>query len=109
MKKRARHEKNPANSPNSANPGSDNELRRKEFIITTPEQLAGLAKLVNKGNNFAGKFFVLEQDIAFNDTTNWHNWVENPPEYIWKRPIGSSNWNTFCGTFDGNGFQGFLN
>jgi beta-lactamase class D len=47
-----------------------------EFIITTPEQLAGLAKLVNNGNNFMRKTVKLGANIMLNDTANWRNWAK---------------------------------
>jgi len=49
-----------------------------EFTITTPEQLAGLAKLVNKGNDFKGKMFKLGTNIMLNDTANWQNTYSVP-------------------------------
>jgi len=58
-----------------------------EFTITTPEQLAGLAKLVNKGNSFEGKTVKLGANIMLNDTTDWQNWANKPPKNKWK-PIG---------------------
>ena len=36
---------------------------KNTFTITTAEQLAGLAQLVNNGNNFAGKTINLGDDI----------------------------------------------
>ena len=33
------------------------------FNLTTPEQLAGLAKLVNSGNSFEGKIITLGADV----------------------------------------------
>ncbi len=58
-----------------------------EFTISTPEGLAGLAKLVNEGNNFSGKTIKLDADIDLGDK----EWT----------PIGNST-NKFQGTFDGN-------
>ena len=90
-----------------------------EFTITTPEQLAGLAKLVNKGNDFKGKTVKLGANIMLNDTANWQNWDKKKPKNKWK-PIGydkykyygniwrvmiaTNEYNWFVGTFDGNGF-----
>jgi hypothetical protein len=68
-----------------------------EFTITTPEQLAGLAKLVNNENSFEGKKFKLGANIMLNDTANWQNWADYPPINHWK-PINLLN-----GTFNGNG------
>jgi len=58
-----------------------------EFTITTAEQLAGLAKLVNNGNDFKGKTINLGANIMLNDTVNWQNWATKPPKNKWK-PIG---------------------
>jgi hypothetical protein len=58
-----------------------------EFTITTPEQLAGLAKLVEGGNNFYDKTIKLGADIMRNDTADWQNWASKPPKNKWK-PIG---------------------
>lgn len=68
-----------------------------EYHITTAEQLAGLAQLVNTApgtTNFQGKSFVLENDLDLSG----HEWISigtvsggTDPEY------------SFCGVFDGNG------
>ncbi|MDR3000065.1 MAG: hypothetical protein LBU89_02275 [Fibromonadaceae bacterium] len=84
-----------------------------EFTISTPQQLAGLAKLVNGGNNFKGKTIKLSANIVLNDTANWQWWTVTPPENEWI-PIGEFIFDDenfdyikkerFNGTFDGNGF-----
>lgn len=68
-----------------------------EYHITTAEQLAGLAQLVNADpgtTNFAGKTFYLENDLDLSG----HEWISigtvlggDCPEY------------SFCGVFDGQG------
>ena len=68
-----------------------------EYHITTAEQLAGLAQLVNADpgkTNFAGKTFYLEKDLDLSG----HEWISigtvlggDCPEY------------SFCGVFDGQG------
>ena len=68
-----------------------------EYHISTAEQLAGLAKLVNAKpgtTNFAGKTFYLDNDIDLSG----HEWISigtvlggDCPEY------------SFCGVFDGQG------
>ena len=68
-----------------------------EYHITTAEQLAGLAQLVNADpgtTNFAGKTFYLENDLDLSG----HEWISigtvaggDYPEY------------SFCGVFDGQG------
>ena len=80
-----------------------------EFIISTAEELAGLAKLVNGGNDFSGKTFKLGNDIQLNNTSDWESWETTPPENLWT-PIGVlvleptiSEDYYFCGTFDGQG------
>jgi len=70
---------------------------KSEFTIVTAEQLAGLAELLNAGNNFEGKTIKLERNIMLNDTTNWKNWKNEHPANKW-------NSSPFNGTFDGNGF-----
>jgi len=80
-----------------------------EFTITTPQQLAGLALLVNGGNDFSGKTIKLGANIELNDVANWENWADMPPANAWTA-IGMSislylndaNDRPFNGTFDGN-------
>ena len=66
------------------------------FTLTTAEQLAGLAALVNDGNDFAGKTVSLGADIVLNyslgeDSRQW-------------TPIGdAAAGKGFAGTFDGCG------
>lgn len=75
-----------------------------EFTITTAEQLAGLAKLVNGGNNFKGKSIKLGANIMLNDTINWLNWKKKAPKNTWI-PIGTKDSTSiFNGIFDGNGY-----
>lgn len=60
-----------------------------EFTLSTPEQLAGLAYLVNSGTTaFGGKKIMLNNDIDLSG----HRWV----------PVGRNYW-VFYGTIDGNG------
>jgi hypothetical protein len=79
---------------------------KSAFLISTAEQLAGLALLVN-GNgavngkyNMNGKTIRLNADIMLNDTTGWQDWEYESPANIWT-PIGTNN-NAFQGTFEGN-------
>ena len=57
------------------------------FEISTAEELAGLAKLVNLGKTFSGKTVVLTEDIDL----EYEEWT----------PIGKSSETMFLGTFDG--------
>ena len=70
------------------------------YNLTTAEQLAGLAQLVNNGNAFAGKTITLGADIFLNDTTgiNSGTW-EKSSRKKWT-PIGSY-YKPFKGEFDG--------
>ncbi|MCI1269924.1 MAG: hypothetical protein LKG21_08565 [Ruminococcus sp.] len=78
-----------------------------EFNISTPQQLAGLADLVNKGNNFSGKTISLIKDVYLNDdriysislATNTYDTKEKILNWI---PIGISKETAFSGTFQGN-------
>ncbi len=60
-----------------------------EFTLTTAEQLAGLAALVNGGNKFAGKTIYLGANIDLAG--------------LYWTPIGNSS-DYFSGNFDGNNF-----
>jgi len=66
------------------------------FTLTTAEQLAGLAALVNDGNDFAGKTVSLGADIVLN-----YSLSENSRQWT---PIGdAAAGKGFAGTFDGCG------
>lgn len=73
---------------------------KTEFFIQSPEQLAGLAELVNQGNSFAGKEIILENDIYLNDAplSNEKEWVS-----IAKCEDRQDRQYSFEGTFFGNG------
>ncbi|MCL2283702.1 MAG: T9SS type A sorting domain-containing protein [Fibromonadales bacterium] len=76
-----------------------------EFTITTPEQLAGLAYIVNEGHeSFSNKKIMLGNDISLNNTDSWQDWATATFAEIklWT-PIGTAA-NPFKGTFEGNGF-----
>ena len=76
----------------------------KEFHISTPEELAGLAELVNDGKRMSGQTFVLDNDIYLNDVSDFENWSDTAPENVWT-PIGTSYTYYFSGIFDGSGFS----
>ena len=83
------------------------------FEITTPEQLAGLAQLVNGGNTFEGKTITLANDIVLNEGVLKENGELNGDGSNFKQwtPIGEGFQRSdtylfffqFKGTFDGNG------
>ena len=76
----------------------------KPYEISTAEQLAGLAQLVNGGTNFSGKFIKLTADILLNelDKDGMPRVAEGQPEPHKWTPIGN-NQKKFQGTFDGDG------
>jgi hypothetical protein len=81
-----------------------NDKEATEYTITTAEQLAGLALLVNEseGNgvyDMLDKTIKLGDNIILNDTTDWQSWDETTE--------GLNQWmgiNWFLGTFDGDGY-----
>ena len=60
-----------------------------EFHISEPQELEGLAQLVNSGMDFNGKTVYLDSDI---DLDSYENWT----------PIGNSTEHYFTGEFNGN-------
>lgn len=77
------------------------------FTLTEPEELAGLAKLVNdKTDNFAGKTICLGSDVVFYEFADQEAWSEGiePPNAHWT-PIGNTYGTPFKGTFDGCGYS----
>jgi hypothetical protein len=62
------------------------------YIITTADELAGLAVLVNEGNNFGNKYIKLDPAGDSIDLSVYTDWT----------PIGTAS-NSFHGNFDGNG------
>jgi len=68
------------------------------YTISTAEQLAGFADLVNSGTDFEGKTIILSADIALND-------IDSDPLLSWPG-IGvfvTGAQKSFKGTFDGGG------
>lgn len=65
-----------------------------EFTLTTPAQLAGLAKLVNDGNGFYGKTIKLGKDINLGAHCWWPIGTDTKQNGYYNR--------CFTGIFDGN-------
>ena len=80
---------------NSFGGGSGSEY--DPYLIYTAEQLAYLAQSTNAGNNYAGKYFKLMNNIDLNG-------LEWTPIGIGDQYYDDtySNTNVFCGHFDGN-------
>ena len=69
-----------------------------EFTLSTAEALAGLAELVDNGNNFAGKTIKLDADMNLSFIPAG---ADEPKSF---EPVGSfSDDEAFEGTFDGQG------
>lgn len=66
-----------------------------EFHISTPEQLAGMAAIVNTGKTMEGKTFILDNDIYLNDVSAYDEWETIKPKNRWT-PLEE-----FSGTFLG--------
>lgn len=82
---------------------------KKEFTLTTKEQLIGLSMLAQE-YDFKEKTITLGNDIALNDTKD-ENWYKADGVANWQ-PIGRYaneeavlNGKAFAGTFDGNGHK----
>ena len=73
------------------------------YHIKTAAELAGLAELVNGGNDFYDKTVKLDADIVLNETDGWENWGYKAPDGLkeWT-PIGTND-SPFSGIFDGQG------
>ena len=83
--------------------------KKTSYDISTPEELAGLSKLVNSGKSMEGVIINLTADLVMNDTKGWDKWYENNtlPKNVFE-PIGKSGnpvggYYPFCGIFNGNG------
>lgn len=71
------------------------------WYLSTPEQVAGLAKLVNEeGISFEGETIEITEEMHLNESANYEQWEENPPANAWT-PIGTSS-SPFLGTLEGN-------
>ena len=68
---------------------------KTEFTLDSPEQLAGLAQLVNDGNTFEGKTIRLGKDLFFNEVDS--------ARYAWTPIAAEDSGVEFEGTFDGQG------
>lgn len=64
------------------------------YLITTAEQLAGLAAAVNAGNDFEGEYIKLNNDLYMSDPNAAH---EDKPQWT---PIGGPNVITGNGAWD---------
>ena len=76
------------------------DASQTSFDISTPEQLAGVASLVNTGTSFQGVTLNLTADIWLNSTgDSTNNWT----------PIGGNATATSEDQYAGNAFQGVFN
>lgn len=78
------------------------------YHLSTAEDLAGFAKMVNNGTNFSGKTVVLDNDIYLNDVSDFDNWGTKAPanqaamigRYFFST---TGHYYNFDGIFDGGG------
>lgn len=86
-------------------PGEGTEA--SPYLISTPEQLAGLAERTNVDKeDFADKYIKLTADIYLTDYTdpNTENWKEwEPIAHEWKPYSEDADYGYFRGHFDGDG------
>jgi hypothetical protein len=74
-----------------------------EYTLTTAEELAGLAKVINENLfDLSQKTIKLGANIMLNDTTNWQNWGNSAPANRWLA-MGTTT-RQFKSVFDGNGY-----
>lgn len=71
------------------------------YEISTAEQLAGFAQLVNEGNSFKDVTICLTNDIVLNKTNKFKEWNKKKPKNEWTM-IGSKS-KPFRGIFNGQG------
>ena len=81
---------------------SGNGTEANPYRISTKKQLEDFAWLVNGGLSFEERYVQLQNDIVFNDTTDWGTWNNNTPDLHEWVSIGGLPHPTFNGTFDGN-------
>ena len=99
-----------AEGPQAWNGTADTEwtgmgTKEAPYLITSAEELAGLAQMVNQGMEYDGKYFQLTADILLNDARSLsYDWKLSPPENSWV-PIGEDDTCCFAGTFDGGGHK----
>ena len=75
-----------------------------EMYISTAEELAGLASLVNSGNDFAGKTIYLSNDIDLNQEA-WTPIGSITTKIAAGTAQTSISGNAYAGTFDGQGHK----
>ena len=79
------------------------DATQTSYDISTPEQLAGVAQLVNSGTDFNGKTLNLTADIWLNSTgDSTNNWVPIGG-YATATGEAASSGNSFKGNFNGHG------
>ena len=79
------------------------------YTISTPEQLAGLASLVNVGNSFADVTFTLANDMNLNSESSSTNWTPIGTASVTlggnrQATVDVDSATPFAGIFDGDGF-----
>ena len=73
------------------------------YVITTTAGLDLLAKMVNSGTEYEGKFFVLDADIEYAHETDWNDAKSTESNYTAIGGFIDNYWRYFEGHFDGCG------
>ena len=76
------------------------DSQESELHISTAEEFAGLASIVNGGKTMKGQTVILDNDIYLNSLVDTHMWGTQPPKNNWT-PIGNMK-TAFEGVLDGN-------
>ena len=87
-------------------------IESNPYLITTAQQLAGIAAEVKAGNEFEGKYFKLANDLYLSDPADNHDdkpqWTAIGQIELVQTEPGEWGWTTdtvaFRGTFDGAGY-----
>ena len=90
-------------------PGMMPAIPFRAYTISTPEQLAGLASLVNVGNSFADVTFTLANDMNLNSESSSTNWTPIGTASVTlggnrQATVDVDSATPFAGIFDGDGF-----
>lgn len=67
--------------------GGGSGTQSDPYRISTGEELSLLAQEVRAGNDYAGKYFTLTEDILLNDVADYSDWANSAPARRWI-PIG---------------------
>ena len=86
---------------------SGNGTATSPYVISNKEQLNLFSKLANSSDEYASAYYILKNDIIYNDMADFEHWgndnrtnEQNKPDNVWT-PVGSEA-RPFKGNFNGN-------